>query len=60
MNPIERALTWIDILLDPALNGGMRAFRQGKHSNGHKPSPRAQEMRRLRNKRERMARKAHR
>lgn len=58
MNPIEKALTWIDILLNPALNNGMRGYRQGKHAKGYKPSPKAREQRRLRNKRERMARKA--
>ena len=58
MNPIERALTWIDILLDPSLNGGARPFRQGKHTKGYRRSPGAREERRERNRRERQARKA--
>lgn len=57
MNPIEKALTWIDILLNPALNNGLRSFREGKHIGGHRLSPNAREERRLRNKRERQARK---
>jgi len=59
MNPIEKA-TWIDILLNPSLGSRVRGYRQGKHAKGYKPSPMARERRRLRNKRERMARKAHR
>ena len=42
MNPIEKVLTWIDILLNPALSNGIRKFKAGKHAGGSKPSPDAQ------------------
>lgn len=58
MNPIEKTLTWIDILIKGMKQGGgLRQFRQGKHTGGHKRAPDAREQRRLRNKRERQARK---
>lgn len=58
MNPIERAITWIDILLDPSKNGNAKPFRQGKHAKGHRRSPNAREERQKRNRRQRQARKA--
>lgn len=60
MNPIERTLTWIDVLIKGMRQGGgVRGFREGKHAGAFKPSPNAREQRRIRNKRERQARKAH-
>jgi len=56
MNPIQKALTWIDVLLNPALSNGIRKFKAGKHAGGSKPSPDAQKKRQLRNKRQRQAR----
>lgn len=59
MNKIEKTLTWIDILLNPALNNGMRGYRAGKHVNGSIPSPHAANRRRARNKAQRQARAAN-
>lgn len=60
MNPIERTLTWIDVLIKGMQQGGsVRGFRQGKHAGGFKKPRNAREQRRVRNKRERQARQAH-
>lgn len=60
MNPIERGLTWIDVLIKGMRQGGgVRDFKQGKHAGAFKHSPNAREERRIRNKRERQARRAH-
>ena len=57
MNPMTKALSWIDILLHPG--NDLRGHGQGKHANGSKPSPNAAKKRLLRNKRQRQARQAH-
>lgn len=60
MNPIEKAKTWIDVLLDNMRSkGDIRAAGTGKHHKGKTLGPNAREERRLHNKRQRQARRAN-